>query len=212
MNGQKLVIFGATGRTGRQIVAYALQQGRDVTAFVRDPQKLPIRDDRLRVITGDVTADVDAVAGAVSGQDAAISALGRGQSLRSENLISRSMRTLVPAMESQGVRRLIVVSAFGVGDTQRDATLLQRITFRLMLRDLYADKAAAEEYLRGSSLDWTVIRPTMLTDGPPTGTYRVGERLNLRGLPKISRADVAHFALAQLSDVTYFRKSAAISA
>jgi putative NADH-flavin reductase len=211
MVGRKLVIFGATGGTGRQIVAQALQQGHEVTAFVRSPGKLPAGE-RLHVVTGDVTADVDAIARAVSDQDAAISALGRGNSLKSENLISRSMRTLVPAMEKQGVRRLIVVSAFGVGETRRDATWLQRMMVRLMLRDLYADKAAADEYLRSSALDWTLVEPTMLTNGPLTGTYRAGERLKMRGLPRISRADVAHFVLAQLDDVTYSRRSAAISA
>ena len=212
MAAEKLVIFGATGGTGRQIVTQALQHGHQVTAFVRDPQKLPIDAARLRVVTGDVTAGVDMVAQAVSGQDVAISALGRGNSLKSENLISRSMRTIVPAMERQGVRRLIVVSAFGVGETRRDATRLQRIFFRLLLRDLYADKAAAEAYVRSSSLDWTLVKPTRLTDGPLTGTYRVGERLDMRGQANISRADVAHFVLTQLADVTYSRKSAVITA
>jgi putative NADH-flavin reductase len=212
MAAKKLVIFGATGGTGRQSVTQAVQQGHQVTAFVRDPQKLQIGADRLGVVTGDVTAGVDTVAQTVSGQDVAISALGRGNSLKSEDLIARSMRTIVPAMERHGVRRLIVVSAFGVGETRRDATLLQRIFFRLLLRDLYADKAAAEEYLRGSFLDWTLVKPTRLTDGPLTGTYRVGERLDMRRQPNISRADVAHFVLTQLADVTYSRKSVTISA
>jgi putative NADH-flavin reductase len=211
MNARKLVIFGATGGTGQQLVAQALQQGHDVTAFVRSPRKLTNSDDRLRVATGDVTTDVNAIASALAGQDAAISALGRGRSLTSDHLISRSMRTIVPAMERQGVRRLIVVSAFGVGETRRDGSPLQRMMFRLLLRDLYADKAASEEYLRGASLDWTLVKPTMLTDGPLTRTYRVGERLQLRGLPKISRADVAHFVLTQVADATYSGKTAVIS-
>ena len=207
----KVLVLGATGATGQQIVTQALEQAHEVTAFVRNPDRLTISKDRLRVITGSVTEAGGALAEAVRGQDAVISALGVGNSLKSFNLISRSMPTIVAAMESQGVRRLIFVSAFGVGDTRRVVPLLPRVLQRLLLADVFADKMAGEEYLRRSGVDWTLIYPVILTNGPRTSKYRVGERLDLRGVPKISRADVAQFALLQLKKTTYLRKGALIS-
>src|SRR3990172_3665194 len=111
----KILVLGATGATGRQIVEQALERSHQVAAFVRDPGKLAIGNDRLRVITGSISDDTRALTEAVRGQNAVISALGVGNSLKSSDLISRSMRAIVPAMESQRVRRLLFVSAFGVG-------------------------------------------------------------------------------------------------
>jgi putative NADH-flavin reductase len=105
---------------------------------------------------------------------------------------------IVPAMERAGVRHLILVSAFGVGESRRDAPLIPRIMYRVLLSDIFADKKAAEDNVRRSNLDWTFVYPVLLSDGPTTGAYRVGERLELRGVPKISRADVAHFIVSEL--------------
>lgn len=208
----RLLVLGATGGTGREVVAQALQQGHEVTVLARDPGKMPRTDGRPRVLAGSATGEGDAVARAVRGQDVVVSALGRRRSFRSADLISRSMRALVPAMESQGVRRLIVVSALGVGDSGRDAPLLPRLMYRLLLADIFADKKAGEDYLRQSGLDWTLVYPVALTNGPRTGKYRVGERLDLGGvLPRISRADVADFILSQLASTDYRRKVAVIS-
>jgi len=207
----KLAVFGATGGTGRLIVEQALRQGHEVLAFVRDPGKFTITDARLRVVQGDAAEDTSRVTEAVRGQDVVISALGRRNSFKSANLISRSMRAIVPAMERQGVRRLIVVSAFGVGESYHYAPLIPRIMFRLLLSDIFADKKAGEDYVRQSGLDWTLVYPVLLTNGPRTGKYRVGERLDLHGVPKISRSDVADFILTQLQDATYRYRIAVIS-
>ncbi len=207
----KLLVFGATGPTGQQVVAQALRQGHELTVFVRNSAQLAVSDDRLRVVVGSVPDDADAIAAAVRGQDAVISALGVRSSLKSSSLISRSMQAIVPAMERNGVRRLIFTSAFGVGDTRRDAPLLPRIMYRLLLTDIFADKADGERYLRSSSLDWTLVYPVLLSNGPRTGKYRVGEHLDLHGLPRVSRADVADFILTQLEDTSYIRKVAVIS-
>jgi putative NADH-flavin reductase len=208
---KKLLIFGATGPMGRHVVARALEQGHDVTAFVRDPAKLAVSSDRLHVIVGSIPDDPQVVAEAIRGQDAVISALGVGLSFKSNRLIERSMRNIVPAMEASGVRRLIFTSAFGVGGTKGDVPLLPRLMAGLLLRDIYADKKAAEDYLRQHDLDWTLVCPTRLTNGKVTGKYRVGEHLELRGLPSISRADVAHFMLTQLDDRTYVKKEVLVS-
>lgn len=206
----KILVFGATGPTGRQLVQQALSQGHEVTAFVRNPDALSA-DKRVRIVTGDTTRDAETITAAVRGQDAVVSALGRRNTLRSDNLIARSMHFILPAMEQAGVRRLVVMSAFGVGESRRDAPLIPGIMYRVLLSDIFADKKAAEDEIRRSSLDWTIVYPVLLTDGPLTGSYRVGERMELRGMPKISRADVAHFMLAEMRNRAFARKVAVIS-
>jgi putative NADH-flavin reductase len=207
----KLFVLGATGPTGLQIVQQALAQGHEVTAFVRDPAKLPFTGKNLKVITGTLPGDARALAEALRGHDAVISSLGLHNVLKSNGLIENSMRVLVPAMEQQGVRRLIIVSANGVGDTRRHAPLLPRLMYRLLLTGIFADKQAGEDIVRASSLEWTIAYPTLLTDGPRTGAYRAGERLELNGMPKISRANVADFVLRQLGDRAFLNKGAVIS-
>ena len=207
---RRLAVFGATGRTGRHVVEMALGRGFEVTAFARDPAGLD-DPDRVRVIEGDVTTDPAAVAEAVRGQDVVISALGRGQSFKSEGLMEKASSALVDAMEKEGVKRLIYTSAFGLGDTREGVPFLSRLFRDTMLRDIYADKEAGEALVRRSNLDWTFVHPTGLTNGPVTRTYRAASRLTLRGLPTISRADVAHFLLSQVDDDSYVRKTALIS-
>jgi putative NADH-flavin reductase len=207
----RVLIIGATGGTGRHVLANALQQGHDVTVFVRHPDRVTERSDRLRIVTGSLPDDQTALGAAVMGQDAVISTLGVGRSLKSGNLMARSMPVLVRAMESQGVRRLIVMSGYGVGTTYRDMPFITRMMIKFVLKDLYADKAAGEEAIFRSALDWTIAYASTLTNGPKTGVYRVGERLSLRGLPTISRADVADFLLKQVSDRTYLKKGVLVS-
>ncbi len=211
MISRNVLVLGATGGTGRHVVAQALEQGHVVTAFVRDASKASPASDRLRVVTGSVTDDGPALATAVRGQDVVISSLGLGKSLKSHGLIAESVPRIVGAMKSEGVRRLIFTSAFGVGETIRDVPLIPRLLISTLLRDMYHDKEAGEVQLVNSGLDWTLVYPTGLSDGPATGQYRVGERLVLRGFPRIARADVAAFLLTQIDDARYMRKRVLIS-
>jgi putative NADH-flavin reductase len=209
---RRILVLGATGGTGRQVVNQALAQGHEVTAFIRRPERLPSQwAERLRVVVGDVTGDTEPLAEAARNQEAVISALGTGKSLRSGGLITRSMPNIILAMEWHSVARLIFTSAFGVGSTWSDVPIVPRVLERLFLRDIYADKERGEEILRRSELDWTLVYPVALTNGPRTGRYRVGERLSLRGLPMISRADLADFMLTQIEDRKYVRKGVLIS-
>ena len=207
----KILLFGATGPTGSHVLEQALAKGHAVTAFVRDPGRLANRDERVRVIVGDTTRDAPAIADALIGQDVVVSALGRRATLSSDHLIERSMRMIVPAMERSGVRRLILLSAFGVGESRRDAPWIPRIMYRVLLSDIFRDKLAGEKRVRQSSLDWTIVYPTLLTNGPLTLHYRAGERLELRGMPKISRADVARFILIEAENGGFVRKVVVVS-
>jgi putative NADH-flavin reductase len=193
----KLLVIGANGRTGRLIAQRAAEQGHEVTAFTRATH-------------GDAT-DREAVAAVMRGQEAVVSALGRGNSFKSQQLMSRAMDVILPAMRREDVQRLIVVSAFGVGESFYEAPFIAKVFFRLLLRHLYADKAIADDFVRRSGLDWTIVCPTMLTDGPATGSYRSGEHLELRGMPKISRADVADFIVRELADAQWVRKTVVLS-
>ena len=206
MNSKKILILGATGATGQQVLSQALEAGYEVTAFVRNPGGMSVQHAGLRLIAGDVTDEKPGLAEAVRGQDAVISALGRGMSFKSTNLIQRSVPPILAAMQSERVRRLIFTSAIGVGSATGDLPLFSRMMIRFPLRDIYADKAAGEALIRRSGLEWTLVQPAQLTSGPLTRKYRAGERLELRGIPRISRADTAHFILRQLDDTTYIRK------
>lgn len=206
----KIGIFGASGPTGHHVVSSALEDGHDVTALVRDPIRLPISHRALKVVVGN-SQDASAVRNVVNGQDVVISALGAGKTFRPRAVIERSLRVMVPAMEAAGVRRFIHLSAFGVAGTLRDTPLLSRLFAATLLRAIYADKRKGEAILRNSNLEWIIVCPTALTNKPPRGEYRVGERLELRGLPSISRADVARFMLTQLDDPRYVGREVLVS-
>ena len=195
----RLLVLGATGGTGQHVVTQALDAGYDVTAFARSPGKVAIHHPRLRVLEGTLT-DSGALADAMHSQDAVISAIGRGKTFKSDRLIERSVPALLTAMHSASVPRLMFTSAVGVGASYRDSPLLAKLFFRTLLRDIYADKAIGEELIRKSNVDWTIVQPGLLNDGPLTRRYRCGERLALSGMPTISRANTAHFLLDRIND------------
>ncbi|HET9734799.1 MAG TPA: NAD(P)H-binding protein [Burkholderiales bacterium] len=207
----RLLVLGATGGTGLEVMRQALAQGHEITAFVRDPAKLQLADARLRVVPGALPADAAPLDAALDGRDAVICSLGVRNAFKSGALIEGALRVLVPAMERASVRRLLLVSANGVGETRARSPLLPRILYRLLLGDIFADKAAGEAIVRASSLEWTIAYPVLLTDGPRTGTYRAGETLELRGMPKIARADVADFLLRELAARAFVRKGVVLS-
>lgn len=206
----RLFVVGATGGTGKQLLTQALEAGHDVTAFARDPGKIAAQHPRLRCIRGDLT-DQRGLGDTLRGHDAAISAIGRGYSFRSERLIQRAVPVILAAAQAAGVRRLIFVSALGVGESVRQAPLQARLFFGTLLRGIYADKLIGDNLIRQSDLDWTIVQPSQLNDGPLTRQYRSGERLEFGGRPVISRADVAHYILSIVADAATLRKTLIVS-
>jgi uncharacterized protein YbjT (DUF2867 family) len=203
MSVRRILVLGATGGTGRHVVEQAAAMDLEVTALVRNPDKLPATRRAVRVVTGDIRTDSPTLRSAYVGQDAVISTIGVGQSFKSGGLIAQAAPLIVGAMREHGVRRLVFTSAFGVGATWQDTPLIPRLFVKTLLRDVYADKAAGEQIIRNSGLDWTIVYPTGLTNGPRTETARVGERLSLSGFPRVSRADVAAALLRQLDDRSF---------
>jgi len=206
----KLLIVGATGGLGKELVGRALEQGCEVTVLVRGPAKLEAREERLRVVQGDVL-DFTSVESAVRGQDAVVSALGTPNPRKPSTLLSEGTKNLVEAMERQGVRRLVCVTILGTGESgKRHGSLFYRhFVLGFMVRPMLEDKERQEEAIRGSRLDWTIVRPPRYTDESPSGDYRVIADGEGR-VGKIGRADLADFVLDQLDDHSYVRKAVVV--
>jgi putative NADH-flavin reductase len=207
----RVVIFGASGATGRELVGQALVQGHLVTAFVRNPSRLGPQSSDVRVVRGDVS-DRSAVARAIEGQNGVLCALGAATPLRRDPALVEGVRHIVEAMERLGVRRLVYLSFLGVREGRRQLSAIGRfVVAPVILRNVVADHEEKERIIRRSGLEWVIVRPPRLTHGPRRGDYRSGVDIRATSsVPRISRADLADFMLAQLSDDTYLRKTPAV--
>lgn len=206
----KLSVLGGTGGTGKHVVSQALADGHELTVLARDRAKVGPDQPRLRVVVGDLENGA-ALAEAMRGQDAVISAIGRGYSFKSEHLIERTVPGIIGAMKAAGVRRLVFTSAVGVGQSFADSPFIAKLFFLTLLRGIYADKLIGDQLIRQSGLDWTIVQPSQMTDGPLTRSYRSGERLALRGRAHVSRADTAHFLLATAANPAAIGKTLLLS-
>ena len=213
----KLTVFGATGGTGSEAVGQALDAGHEVLAVVRNPARLRISHPNLTIMTADVLQPAE-IADAVAGRDAVISALGHSRRRAERKAAARptlcadSARSVTEAMRATGSRRLVIVSASGPY-TEGDGPVLRYVLkpiVRRFLKDDWDDLVAMEEVVRASGLDWTVLRPPQLTDKPVTGRYRTRLDANARGL-RVSRADVAHLALAVAGDPDTYRTAISLA-
>ena len=196
----KILVTGATGRTGQQVVRQALEQGYEVNALVRSTAKAATLIPGATLEEGDGRDDA-AVDRALRGCDAVISALGTRNVtfVRKVTVNSESTRVLVSAMRKQKVSRLVCVTGLGAGDSAgHGGFMYDRIIKPLILRTIYHDKDRQEAVVRESGLDWVIVRPSILTDKPATGRTRAFT--DLRGFHggDIPRADVAEFLLKQL--------------
>jgi uncharacterized protein YbjT (DUF2867 family) len=200
----KLLVLGATGRTGRLVVEQALAAGHTVTALVRSPEKMTTGNPNLRVVTGEAT-DASAVSRALQGADAVISTLGGKGSV-----IADSTRAIVAAARAAGISRVVVLSSWLVERDRMDAAT--RLLTGIAMGQLIRDKSAGEQLLRGSDLDWTIVYPSILTDGPADGSVAVLPERAKRGMSqKISRADVAAWLVQAATGVQYSRRAVGIT-
>jgi len=207
----KLLILGATGPTGVDLSEQALEAGHHVTAFARRPHAVQIRHANLNVHKGDIL-DYSSLEDAARGQDAVLSALGVRQ-LGKNTILSDGTRNIIQAMKSLGIKRLIVESSLGVGDSRGQlGPVYNWFVMPVLLRNIFADKEVQEALIRESGLDWVIVRPAILTNGPRTGKYRAGFGPDNHSIKaKISRADTAEFMLKQLTDDTYLYKTPGLS-
>ena len=201
-----LVIFGATGGTGRALVEQALDRGHTVTAFVRKASRMRMKHGRLRLAIGNVL-DYGTVEAAIAGQDAVLSALGHKRWLIKTSILSRGTRNIVAAMTKCKVRRLVCETSLGVGDSRgRLGILYTFFLIPLLLYFYFQDKELQEKCIMQSSLDWIIVRPAALTNGKQTGAVREGKDIgSFLFTHRISRADVASFMLSEVKDDRYVR-------
>jgi len=199
-----LVVLGATGGTGRLVVDQALAAGHTVTALVRSPERLTLRNPKLHVIAGQAT-DPSAVSRALDGADALISTLGG-----SGSLISDSTQAIIDAAPKAGVSRVVVLSSFLVERDRLDP--VTRLLTGLAMGSMIKDKSAGEKALRDSDLDWTIVYASGLTDGPPSGSVVVlteGRKWSLSH--RIARADVAAWLVQAATSPQTSRRSVSIT-
>jgi len=204
----KLVVFGATGKTGGEIVKQSLAQGYEVTAFVRDPSKLTLEHSDLKVTTGDIY-DLSAVTQAIQSQDAVICSLGTSD-LGKTTVRSEGTANIIKAMKEKHVQRLVVVSAMGVAESWSTLSFVNKLFFATLLRGSQQDHEKQEVVVKESELDWTIMRPSGLTDSPLTGSYSIGENI-LGKTSRIGRADVAHAIIKELDDNAFVHKAPTIT-
>jgi putative NADH-flavin reductase len=195
----KVLVIGGTRGTGREVVAVAHAAGHELT--------LPVTG--VRVVVGDA-GDADDIERAVAGQDAVVWTVGVRPTWRPVHLFSRSTQFLLAAMAKHGVRRLICVTGIGAGDSRgHGGFLYDRIIQPLFMKSVYEDKDRQEAMLRASDLDWTIVRPGTLTNGPATGLARALTDLTGVAAGRISRADVAAFIVEHLQ-TGEFRRTAVL--
>lgn len=207
----KIVIFGATGGAGRELMAQALQAGHEVTAVARDPASVTTRHERLSVVQGDVQKP-DSVARAIAGQEGVVLSVGPRPGTPAGTLISDATRHVLDGMNQQGVRRLVYVSGIMVGEARGMGALKRAALalFRLINRSLYLDKVKAERLVFASPLSWTIVRPPLFGEVPPRGNYRLDVDLDAK-LVKMANRDVGAALLAALTDAQYERKALELS-
>lgn len=197
----KVLVFGATGKTGRLVVQQALENGFDVTAFVRDASKLAISHPRLSLVEGDVMIP-STINDAMKDHDAVICCLGMPAN-KPGQLRSKGTKHIVESMKKFGIGKLICQTSLGFADSTQilanTSFFFRKIIVPFLLKKTFNEHELQENIIKQSKLNWTIARPGNMTDGKLTGTYKTGFQSNDRSIKvKISRADTAHFLVRQL--------------
>lgn len=203
-----IVVFGATGKTGQEIVKQSLAQGYEVTAFVRDPSKMTLEHGGLKIMTGDIY-EFTSVTRAIQGQDAVICSLGTSE-LGKTTVRSEGTAHIIRAMKENHVKRLVVVTAMGVAESWSTLSFVNKLFFATLLRNTRQDHEKQEVVVKESDLDWTIIRPSGLTDTALTESYDIGENI-LSRTARIARADVAHAIIKEVHDNTFVHKAVTVT-
>lgn len=202
----KVAILGATGRTGGLVVEQALGRGHGVVAYVRHAGALR-ESEGLRIVVGELS-DTERLQSALSDVDAVICCLGT-HNHKPVDLMQKNLPLIVRAMKRAGRTRLILLSAYGVGETADSASLVARLAYKIMFRSIFYDKERSEAGLATSGLDWTGVYPVGLADGPMIEAVEVramNEVKEVRGLPRVPRANVAKVLLDAAEDSRTIRQ------
>jgi putative NADH-flavin reductase len=206
----KLLIFGASGKTGEHLVSQALEQGHVVTAFARDPTKIKMKHQNLNVVQGNI-ADYNLVESAVKGQDVVLSALGASSPFKFDPVFVDGVGNIIKAMEANNIRRFIYLSFIGVGEGRRDAGFVIKNIAPKILKAEIEGHRQREAMIEKSRLQWTIVHAPTLSNGKKKGVYRNGTNISSKGfVVSIARADVADFMLKQVNDNSYMHSRARV--
>jgi uncharacterized protein YbjT (DUF2867 family) len=205
----KLAIFGATGKTGIEVVKLALDHGHEVTVMVRDPKRLPAFSKPLNVIVGNFSY-LDKVRSTVKGQDAVICTLGSRELYKNSGLRTLGTKAIINAMEEEGVRRLVIMSSMGIGESWENLSWFSKALFKLVMPAAREDHEGQEEAVKASALDWTIIRPSGLTDASNVSSYEYATNLKPK-TSRISRINVADLIVKLLESDAHVHEALTIS-
>jgi putative NADH-flavin reductase len=209
---EKIIVFGASGGTGKQVVEQALHRGHHITAVVRNPKSITLRHERLEIIKGDVFRP-DTFEKAINGKDVIISCLGI-QKQEPTTLYSEGISNILKAMQTAGAHRIVCLSAAAVIVPPKSSFLMKFVTKNILqriFRHSYADMLIMEKIVRESNLDWTIIRPPWLRNSRHTRIYRTTINEPLHNPSKLSRADLADYIVNHLNDERTFKALVEIS-
>jgi len=207
-----VIVFGATGTIGKHVIEQALEQGHNVTAFCRTPEKLSaFQHPQLSIALGDVLQP-EKVTQAIKGQEAVIVVLGSGKK-RTGTIRSQGTKNIIEAMQAHDIKRLICQTTLGAGESRGNLNFFWKyIMFGWFLKEVFLDHELQEKIVMESNLEWTIVRPGAFSDGAHTGNYRHGFAYNDRNVKlKISRADVADFLLKQMQSTSYLHQTPGLS-
>ena len=204
----KVLVIGAAGRTGRAVVKQAVAAGHEVTAFVRHAGDF--EGSGVRVVEGDAT-DRTAVDAAVLGQDAVLDTVGGKTPYRATTLETSVASAVISSMQHHGIRRLVVTSMMGQGDSEANTPIYDRLLLATYLRGASKDAATMETEVEASGLDWVILRPAILNDDPAKDDVRVFDANTSEKAHKITRSDVASFMVTQLSSDEHLNQAVTIA-
>ena len=210
----KITVFGATGATGKKVVEQALELGYEVKAFVRNPEKMDIINEKLTLVKGDVT-NSENVDQAIDGVEGVIVALGASPDMQSDLVMEQGTKNIIDAMKKHGVKRIIVQSSYAMSGFPESVEFMRSMGMGdeqiAMMKPVLDDKKKQTEAVTESGMEYVVVRPLMLTDTDKTGNYRVAEKLDVKVGDQTSRADVADFMLKSLTSDDWLNKTVTVS-
>lgn len=199
---KKIIVFGATGGTGKEVVKQTLEKGDEVTAVIRNPSSFDLQYQHLKIIKGDVLQP-STFEKEITEKEAVISCLGTDTNTKPTTLYSEGIKNIISAMDNAQVKRIIGISA-GALDTNKEMgffiRLLTKAVLQQILKNPYSDMRLMETKIENSELDWTVLRPARLTNKPLTGKYRIAVNSHIRRPFSISRADLAQYMLSSIEN------------
>lgn len=206
-------MFGATGGTGKQVVKQALEIGYHVTVIIRNPAAFDIQHHELEIIKGDVL-QLSTFENELTGKDAVISCLGSGTSTKPTRVYSAGIENIISAMNKAGIRRLMCISAGALYINKEMGFFIRTLTklvLQKILKEPYADMRIMETKVEKTHLDWTILRPTRLTNKLLTGKYRVAVNSHNKRPFSISRADLAEYMLNSIDTPQNFKAKVEIA-